>query len=162
MLDKDVGLNNEVFKKLNEDHNKLYRFVLDYHDYIYSSRDYGTGDILSMMEAHVLIDIVDSPGTTVTELAKVWDRTASAISQTVRKLMKKGYVYRENSIQDAKVFFLYPTESAKEFAEAHKKFDTRNILRSMKMLREDFSEEELEIFFSIIDKYSDILKQGTK
>ena len=71
MITTDPQDKNSLFQKLNKDYSKVYKFVLAHYDYIYSSRDYGTGEILSMMEAHVLTDIVDSPGTTVTELAQI-------------------------------------------------------------------------------------------
>lgn len=146
------------FEKLTKDLNHTSNFVLSYYDYINASRDYGTGDYLSMMEAHVLTDIVDNPGITVTELAKVWDRTTSAISQTVRKLMKKDYVYRVNSKTDAKIFYLHPNDSAVEFAIAHKEFDKHGMYRTRYNLLKKCSEEDIEIFYKVMVEYTKIIK----
>lgn len=148
--------------KLMDNLNCLSKFVLTYSDYIFKSRDYGTGDFLSMMEAHVLTDIVDNPGTTVTELAKVWDRTTSAISQTVRKLIRNDYVYRVNCQDNARVFFLYPTEKAKVFAAAHKEYDKRGTIESRLQLLEKFTEEEVEIFYAVMEEFTKIIQKANK
>ena len=57
-----------------------------------------------MTEAHILTDIVDFEGITATELSKKWRKTRSAISQTIKSLLKKEYIYRVNSKDDAKFF----------------------------------------------------------
>lgn len=157
---EDITEVNELFEKLSKNANVLYNFVLAYTDYINTKRDYGTNEELSMMEAHVLTDISDNPGITVTELSKTWDRTTSAISQTVRKLIKKDLVYRINSKEDAKIFFLYPSEKAKAFSVAHKKYDNINIVETNKHLLKKFTMEDLCIFHNIMDEYTKLLKQN--
>lgn len=152
---------NELYLDLNTANNILYKFVLIYNDYISVPKDYGTGDILSMMEAHVLTDIVDNPGTTVTELSKSWERTTSAISQTVRKLIKKEYVYRVNSEENASIFLLHPTNKAIKFDKSHKSYDINGILSNRKRLLKKFTEDDLKIFFSILEDYTDIIKEKT-
>lgn len=156
---KRILKTEDPIEKMKNNLNSTSNFVLTYNDYINSPRDYGTGDFLSMMEAHVLTDIVDNPGTTVTELSKVWDRTASAISQTVRKLMKKDYVYRVNSEDNARVFFLYPTEDAKEFAKAHAEYDREGTIRNRMNLLKKFSEEEIETFYKVMEEYTRLMKK---
>lgn len=64
----------------------LYKFVLLYNNYLTSPRDYGTGNVVTMVEVHTLTEIADHPGITVTQLAEFWNRTKSAVSQTVSKL----------------------------------------------------------------------------
>ena len=147
------------YEKLANDLNRISKFTLAYSEYIYTARDYGTGDCLSMLEAHVLSDIVNKPGITVTELSKVWDRTKSAISQTVKKLMQKDYVYRVNSADDGKVFHLYPNESAICFAQAHKEFDRMGMYRSRIKLLDSFTDEEIDTFYRIAEEYTRIIKE---
>lgn len=160
----DVNTDDEeatkfLFDKLDSYTSALYKFVLIYTDYINAKRDYGTGEELSMMEAHVLTDISDNPGITVTDLAKSWDRTTSAISQTVRKLINKGLVYRINSKDDAKVFMLYPSDKALEFSFVHKKYDILDIIKTNKRLMRKFSEKDLAVFYDVLEEYTNLLKE---
>lgn len=82
---------NERFKKLSKIVDPMYDFILTYSNYYSSRRDYGVGEKLTMLEVHYLTDIYDNPGITVTEIAKIWNRSKSAISQTVRKLINWEY-----------------------------------------------------------------------
>lgn len=157
---QDIAEVSELFEKLSKNANVLYNFVLAYTDYINTKRNYGNNEELSMMEAHVLTDIADNPGITVTELSKTWDRTTSAISQTVRKLIKKDLVYRVNSKEDAKFFFLYPSEKGKTFSLAHKKYDNTNIVETNKHLLKKFTMQDLCIFHDIMDEYTKLLKEN--
>jgi len=156
----DLEETNFLFGKMDSYASAIYKFVLIYTDYINTKRDYGTGEELSMMEAHVLTDIADNPSITVTELAKSWVRTTSAISQTVRKLINKDLVYRVNSKEDAKVFMLYPTERALEFSFAHKKYDILDIIKTNKRLMHKFTEDEINIFHNVLEEYTNLLKEG--
>ena len=77
---------DDIFHQLNDKAKKVYRFVTVYHDILHFPRDYGTGQPINMVEVHTLTDIAERPGTTVTQLAQYWNRTPSAICQTVKKL----------------------------------------------------------------------------
>nr|WP_245250847.1 MarR family transcriptional regulator [Youngiibacter multivorans] len=112
-----------------------------------------------MNEAHVLTDIVDNPGITVTELAKLWEKTTSALSQTVRKLINRDMIYRVNSKEDAKVFMLYPTQKAFEFNIAHKEFDVIDTIKTNKRLMKKFNPEELAIGYNVMKEFTDILRE---
>lgn len=147
----------ELYEKFHEHSNILYDFVLIYSDFMSKKKDYGTGDDMSMNEAHVLTDIVDNPGITVTELAKLWSKTTSALSQTVRKLINRDMIYRVNSKEDAKVFMLYPTQKAFEFNIAHKEYDVIDTIKTDKRLMRKFNPDELAIFFNVMKEYSNIL-----
>lgn len=150
---------NYPFEEMVKDLNCVSSFSLTYYDYINTARDYGTGDYLSMMEAHVLSDIVETPGITVTKLAKKWDMTKSAISQTVRKLISKDYIKRVNSKDDAKVFYLYPNDTAIEFNKAHIEFDTQGMYNMKIKLLESFSKEEIKTFHMVANLYTQIVRE---
>lgn len=154
---KDEKTINETFKVLNAKAEIVYDFILAYYDKMYIKKDYGTNEVFSMLEAHILTDIVDGDGITVTELAKKWKRTTSFISQIIRNFLKNEYIYRVNSKEDAKVFYLYPYEKAKEFALLHKKFDIEQIKKLDLILAEKFSVDELIIFNKILKEYANFL-----
>ena len=66
--DEEEEIVNKRFKSLNKKSEILYDFVIAYTNYMNEKRDYGTGVELSMTEAHILTDVVDYEGITVTEL----------------------------------------------------------------------------------------------
>lgn len=150
----------ENYKILNDYISTVYDFVLTYYTYMNMRKDYGVGDPFTMVEAHVLTDIADYPGITVTELAKKWRRTSSAISQTTRKLMKNGYIRRENSETDGKVFYLYTTDLGEEFVTAHKSYDVIDIIKTNKTLAKKFTPEEIIIFNEVLKEFTRFLIEG--
>jgi DNA-binding MarR family transcriptional regulator len=159
-MDESEELVNKRFKSLNKKSEILYNFVIAYTNYMNEKRDYGTGEELSMTEAHILTDIVDYEGITVTELSKKWKKTRSAISQTIKSLLKKEYIYRVNSKDDAKFFYLYPYDKAKDFALAHKRYDNVDIVKTNKSLLEKFTVDDLVTFDNILEEYTSILLEG--
>ena len=75
-----------------------------------------------MREVHLLTAIEENPGTTVTELAEIWNRTKGAICQTVTRLEKAGYVLRRKEGGDTKTVHLYPSEEGIKLSKAHKAY----------------------------------------
>lgn len=151
------------FEKLNQNFSILYKFVLAYNSYSNKPHNYNfSEEELTMMEAHILLDIVDNPKITVTELATKWKKTTSAISQTIKKLIKKEYVCREISPINAKFFYLYPTEKAKKFTLYHKHYDNIDIVKTIKKLRKTCSAEEIAAFHNVMDEFTKILEANKK
>ncbi|RVU55712.1 MarR family winged helix-turn-helix transcriptional regulator [Anaerosphaera multitolerans] len=148
---------NEKYAIIDAFATNLYDFVLTYYNYMNRRKDYGLGKPLTMVEVHILTDIGDNPGTTVTELAKKWKKTSSAISQTVRSLLKLNYIRRENSTTDGKVFFLYVTEEGADMVLAHKKYDIIDTIKTNKKLAKKFTAEDLFLFNEILKEYTDLL-----
>ena len=73
---------NETYTNLNNKYHKLYQFVMNYSEYIYSRHDYANNKVpLTMVEVHTLSYIEDHPGVTATELVAYWEKTKGAISQ---------------------------------------------------------------------------------
>lgn len=155
--DESIEEINRRFEKLNKKSEILYKFVLGYTNYMMIRRDYGTTEKLSMLESHIVVDIVDNPGITVTDLAKKWIKTTSAISQNIKRLIQEGYIYREISKENAKFFNLYATDKGKKMAIEHKKYDNIDIIKTNKLLLKKFTAEQLAYFDKILEEYSRIL-----
>lgn len=154
----DTGMIDETFHALNERHNNIYQFVIHYNDYIMSIHNYGEGIPLTMIEAHTLTYIEETPGTTITELAKYWGKTKGALSQTVTRLAEKGLVDKTKTADNAKNVCLYVTETGARISKAHKLYDTVDIAKTMGELRKDCSVDEIEAFFKVIGVYNKIIK----
>lgn len=145
------------FAVLDEKMNVIYKFVLGYNDYINMRHNYTSEVELTMLEAHVLTDICDHPGSTVTSLAAKWNRSVSATSQTVRRLMAKELITRENAPDNGKVFYLYPTEKGLRASDQHKRYDVEDTIKTVKTLLHDLSFGEIETMYKAMEKYVDLL-----
>lgn len=144
---------NDEFRTLNNRHNNIYQFVLHYYNYIISKHDYGTGDLISMIEAHTITYIEENPGTTVSELAIYWKKTKGAISQTVSKLIEKGFVRREQAEYSGRTYLLYVTEEGLKLSKAHKLYDIIDIAKTLDQLLEHCSVDEIDAFYKVIKQY---------
>lgn len=149
------------FQTLDEKMNIVYQFVLGYNDYINMRHNYTSEVELTMLEAHVLTDICDHPGSTVTSLAAKWDRSVSATSQTVRRLMAKGLVTRENAPDNGKVFYLHPTEKGLWASDQHKRYDVEDTVKTVKTLLHDLSFQEVETMFHTLEQYVELLQNAS-
>ena len=157
--DEDLETTNHRYKELSKIMDPMYDFILAYSYYYSTRRYYGSTDIkLTMIEVHILTDIYDNPGITVSQLATQWNRTTSAISQSVRKLIKWDLVYRKNSPTDGKVYNLYTTEKGEELSINHKKYDNVDIIKTRKRLLKEFSVEELVAFDNVARAYTALLR----
>jgi len=59
-------------------------------------KDYGTGDLLYFAELHTITVIAKNNEINMTSLAEIMGVTKGAISQTIRKLVKKNLVLKSN------------------------------------------------------------------
>lgn len=137
----------------------LYKFVTLYNNYINSPRDYGTGNFVTMIEVHTLTEIHDNPGITVTQLAQIWNRTKSAVSQTVKKLEERGFIYRIINEQNRKIAGLYPTQEGEALSAAHKSYDRLELTQTLEELLKYCSYEEIDTFYKVIELYLKMLEE---
>lgn len=149
---------DQTFEFLNKKMTGVYHFVLTYNDYINARHYYTKEEALTTLEAHLLTDICDYPDSTVTSLANSWNRSVSATSQTIRKLINKDLIIRENSKNDAKIFFLRPTEKGVSISNAHKRYDTLDIIKTIKRLLHTLTTDEIEAMFKGIEAFAELLK----
>lgn len=156
-MDFEAGL-NDAYQKLNERADLVYNFVILYHDYIYANHGYDAQTELTMMEIHTLTHIEDCPGVTITELSKMWRKTKSAVSQTVKKLVDNGYVERRYAENNSKSVLLYTTEKGNRLSYVHKAYDVADITQTTNQLISRCGEQELEAFYHVLEAYTDLFK----
>lgn len=149
-----------LFHMLDKLMHIVYDFVFSYTDYMNKRRNYTDTDKLTMLEVHLLTSIAEQPHQTVTILARKWNRSVSATSQTIRKLLKKDLIIRTNSPDDAKVYFLDVTPRGREVSEAHKTYDIIDTLKTLKTLRHTLSVEEIDTFFKGMEAYNNLLRKS--
>ena len=149
---------NNLFSQLNEKANLVYKFAMLYNDYMSEKHDYGTGQLINMVEVHTLTAIEENPGITVSQLASMWRRTSSALSQTVKKLEQKGYVVRVKDPANARNVQLNVTPQGKALSLAHKTYDAMDVTCTLHDLTRECTPEEVDCFFKVIEYYTKLLE----
>ncbi|WP_410208506.1 MarR family transcriptional regulator [Fusobacterium sp.] len=147
----------ELFKFMEEKINHIYKFVKLYNDYINTPRDYGNEEKFNMLSIHILTTIEENPGITVTEIATEWFRTKGGISQVIKLLEEKNYIFRKKDKKNKKIIHLFPTIKGTEASLAHKIYDIKNLNKTLSKLLEECSEEDIRSFHKVIDCYIKIL-----
>lgn len=161
-MDSNISANNalseDVFHKMTEHTNQVYKFVKLYNDYANIPRDYGTGEEVNMLSVHIMSDIEEHPGITVTELAEEWFRTKGSISQVIKYLDEQGYIIKKKEGNNNKNIHLYPTSRGVELSLAHKLYDAKNLKNTLDFFSGYCTEEELTAFYKVLGYYTMLLK----
>lgn len=150
-------LENDQLKQLDAKATIIYKFVTRYNDYIRSVHDYGTGEVVNMVEVHTLTFIEENPGVTVSKVALEWNRTKGAVSQVIKKLENRDFIYRKKEDGNAKNIHLYVTEKGKKLSQAHKAYDLQELIWADKILKAEFSLEEVDAFYKVMARYTKLL-----
>ena len=143
-----MAYNNEDYLRLVHrlaDQTDRYQQVSQ--DHCKTLRDYGTGELYTSTEVHMVSRIEENPGITAAKIAECTYRTKSAVSQMLAKLEAKGLIYKEKDPSNGKQQFLYVTPKGKHLSLCHKAYDEKNTLL----------EELIELFgWDAVEKYADI------
>ena len=118
-------------------------------DYYKELRDYGTGELYSSTEVHMVTRIEENPGITAARIAETTGRTKSAVSQMIAKLETKGLVYREKDPNNGKQHFLYVTEKGNRLSLCHKAYDEHASL--IEDLVDRFGMESMEKYAEVME-----------
>ena len=142
----------------NEKSNLIYRFVTLQNNYYNLPKDYGAETSLTAVEINTLKSIEANPGITVTELAAADDKTKGAVSQIVKKLEQRGYVFRKRCPVDGKRALLHVNEEGQRLSLLYKKYNLNDIKNTMDRLLEKCEVAEVDAFFKVIEIYVSILE----
>lgn len=122
--------------------------------------DYGTGELYTSTEVHIVTRIEENPGITAAKIAELTCRTKSAVSQMISKLEAKGLIYRERDPNNGKQQFLFVTEKGKHLSLCHKAYDEASI--PMNTLMEKFGLDTVEQFASLLEYMVDFYQNRQK
>ncbi len=129
-----------------------FKFIMKEYQSAITPRDYGTGDMYTLIETHTITFIDDNPGVSITDIAAYMNRTSSAASQIVSKLERKGLVHKTFTKSNSKTMLLFLTPEGKELSEAHKQYDKVHLMPVNEKFIERFSREELELFYTMMNE----------
>lgn len=111
-------------------------------------RKYGTDDLIYMAEADMISIIGKSSGIHASDLALRLGITKSAVSKTVKKLIKKGIIISQVHQSDTRKLHLDLTPKGKVIYNYHRKMDLGLLENIMKALS-GCSNEELQAYNKI-------------
>lgn len=144
-------MNNEDLEFVVNGMERVYTFVSDSHDLYAAARDYGNGDKMNMAEIHTLSLIADHPGISVSGVSKMWNRTLSAASQNINKLLKKGLIVKRKEAGNNKTIHLYVTQSGQILSDQHKAYDKAELTRLTESLLEAHTFDELKTALKVLE-----------
>jgi len=96
---------------------------------------------------YVLIN-VKRDGVPVTKIAPLMGVEPTSLSRLLKTMEEKGLIYRKKDDVDRRVVKLFLTEKGMELKKISKKI----VLDYNKMIRDEISDEELDVFFSVIKR----------
>ena len=126
--------------------------------YEQKAHDWGTGEILYSSEVNMIKTIAKYPDRNVTELAQMLGITKGAISQSINKLAKRGYLKKFRYEDNKKEVFLKLSEKGQivfDNCEEHFQKELRefmNVFRGADREKIDFMMKVLNKLENIVDK----------
>ena len=114
--------------------------------------DYGTGELLSMVEMHTLERIAETPGMRVSDVARLWNRTLD-------RLQSKGLVDKVKLPDNQKNVRVYPTEKGRELCRLHRAYDRRELDELARTMLEKYSVGELETFYRVLRSLREVFEE---
>lgn len=144
-------MNKNDLKLLTESMEHVYTFVSDSYDMYSAARDYGNGDKMNMAQIHTLSLIADNPGISVSGVSKMWNRTLSAASQNINKLVKKKLIEKRKEEGNQKTVHLYVTESGQKLSDMHKAYDRKELTKVAEVLLKMHTLDELKTALRVIE-----------
>ena len=137
----------------------MYDFVQEYNKDMAIPKDYGTGDLLYTLEAHMLRYIRYNPGTTVSEISRYWGRNKATVSPQISKLERKGYVRKCKDPQNSRLTRLYLTDRGVAFDQAHEAYDKQETGYFLRRLREAYTDAEIYTFYQMLADFKTLLSK---
>ena len=156
-MDKSHSIST-VYQIFSEKSDLIYRFVTLQNNYYNLPKDYSPDISLTAVEVNTLKNIEDQPGITVTELAVGDGKTKGAVSQIVKKLEQRGYIFRKRCPVDGKRALLHVSEEGRRLSLLHKQFSLNDIRNNLDRLLARCEISEVDAFFKVIELYIGILE----
>ena len=118
-------------------------------DYYKELHDYGTGELYTSTEVHMVTRIEENPGITAARIAESTYRTKSAVSQMLSKLEAKGLIYKERDPCNGKQQLLFVTDRGKHLSRCHRAYDETAV--PIREITERFGPEAIETYIGIVE-----------
>ena len=131
---------DEILKQLWKEQDTAFELMTEYD----SLPHYYGSDVLYQAEAYIVHEIGNTPKITVTELSEKLNKTKSAVSQMVKRLMDKGLVEQTRDTENRRIYHLTLTKDGGKVYNDHIEFNRVCQKITFDMLS-GFSDEELAV-----------------
>ncbi len=135
-------------KMLEKLHQNLHSLVNKHKTLDRIPRDFGIDERLIGSEIHTVSSVGESSMCNISELARRMGVTKAAISQTIRKLQKKGYLRKLRDENNRREILVVLTEKGKHAHQGHKSLWKKNCLRFFS----DVTDEQVASFNFVAEK----------
>lgn len=153
----DVGA---ILKQLDYKGNLKFRFSALQHKSFLAQRDYGNGEPIKVLDAHILKDIDECPGILSVELAHNWCRTRSAICVIVQRLEDSGYLKKDMAEGSKRERALYVTEKGHRLCELHRRYDAMKTSALIHEMLSFCTADEIDAYFKVLDYQIKMMQRG--
>lgn len=108
---------------------------------------------LTVSVGYILLNIDLDEGTPATKIAPLMGLEARSITRTLKNMEKEGFIYKVQDENDRRFFRIFLTERGKQAREI-----SRNTVKTFnKAVKEVLSEDEINLFFSIIHRINKVI-----
>ena len=124
--------------------DETFNMMGDYFEAKYTNEDIE----LHGMETHILRHIDSHPGVNITEMALALNKTPSACSQVIKKLLKKDVIRQERNQENRRVYNLFLTEKGEKACNELQEWDDYGLGLICDAVK-GFSVEDMEKYMAI-------------
>ena len=114
--------------------------------------DYGSGDLLSPVEAHTIQAVGDNQGLNLTTLAKVMNVTKATMSERVKKLTRQGLLRKSKAIDNRKEILITLAEKGRIVHKGHEE-EHQRMFKQFALHYGEQTEEQLDLFNQAFSDY---------
>ncbi|HTJ53273.1 MAG TPA: MarR family transcriptional regulator [Cyclobacteriaceae bacterium] len=111
---------------------------------------------ITMSMGFVLLNINSEEGTPATKIAPLMGLEARSLTRLLKTMEEKSLIYRKADETDKRSVRIYLTKEGKEKKERSRQV----VLKFNNCVRESISEENLKIFFEVLQKVNIIIEKN--
>ncbi len=155
----DTKINTKKYQQLLE---SFFRIVNQFSMIEGNPKKYGTDELFHKLEIHTIHAIGENPGINVTELARWHGITKSAVSQVVKKLEERGFIYRYKAPDNAKEVLFKLTDKGEKPYEGHKKLHAKidtDLIEEIAAIPEEKYQFLLDFFDMLVNHLESHIKE---
>jgi DNA-binding MarR family transcriptional regulator len=162
VISKESGdfMEEDIFSQLSNGMKLLYNFASLINIHVQHKNCSTIEPDMTMTEVHTLIDILENPGLTSSELGKMNNKTRGAVCQIIGKLEKSECIIKQQSSTNGKKIQLFLTDKGKMIAEEHLTYDIKALTGTLNKLLAECSVDEINSFYKVLGIYNEILRDS--
>ncbi len=112
---------------------------------------------MTMSIGYVLLNIDQEKGTPATKIGPSIGMEPRSLTRMLKSLEEKGWIYRETDREDKRFVNVFLTELGK----SKRNFAREGVIAFNKKIQESIPEDQLNVFFSVVNDIKDIVESHT-